>query len=235
MAKSIVSLTVPGMRVASFPMRAGQTCTSCFERRGTARIHISIPGNGLPSMCTGSARPLPASRRGKFDSYSSRCSVVASAIALQMVMPRSSVRGSRETASISSASAAALTRCGALRTSSNSSAFPLQEPGAPSISLDPVRLRQVCRRAVRILYRFGLTVPDSDARRQNVEKFRAAYGSGSAPKLAQRPISSGCGIRWPQWVGGGGSTIATTCISHARFASPGMRWPSTNTGRISRG
>jgi uncharacterized protein (DUF2235 family) len=39
--------------------------------------------------------------------------------------------------------------------------IPAKELGADAISLDPVRLRKVCKEAVRILYRLGLTVPDS--------------------------------------------------------------------------
>jgi uncharacterized protein (DUF2235 family) len=55
--------------------------------------------------------------------------------------------------------------------------IPTKEPGATSISLDPVRLPGVCRKAARILYRFGLVVPDSDARKKAVDDFRADHGS----------------------------------------------------------
>jgi uncharacterized protein (DUF2235 family) len=65
--------------------------------------------------------------------------------------------------------------------------IPAKEPGKETISLDPIRLRKVCRRAVRILYQFGLTVPDSKKRQQAVQSFRDAHGSkiggavGAAP------------------------------------------------------
>jgi uncharacterized protein (DUF2235 family) len=49
--------------------------------------------------------------------------------------------------------------------------IPTKEPGATSISLDPVRLRRVCRKAI------GLVVPDSDARKKAVDDFRADHGS----------------------------------------------------------
>jgi len=55
--------------------------------------------------------------------------------------------------------------------------IPAKEPGADTLSLEPTRLRKVCRQAVRILYRFGLTVPDSPARQKAVDAFCAAHGS----------------------------------------------------------
>jgi uncharacterized protein (DUF2235 family) len=55
--------------------------------------------------------------------------------------------------------------------------IPAKELGADAISLDPVRLRKVCNEAVRILYRLGLTVPDSPARQKAVDAFREAHAS----------------------------------------------------------
>src|SRR5260370_14983077 len=49
--------------------------------------------------------------------------------------------------------------------------IPAKEHGAQWLSLDPVRLHKVCSEAVRILYRFGLTVPDSPTRQEAVEAF----------------------------------------------------------------
>jgi uncharacterized protein (DUF2235 family) len=55
--------------------------------------------------------------------------------------------------------------------------IPTKEADENSISLDPSRLRKVCRRAVRTLYRFGLIVSDSQARRRAVNEFRNLHGS----------------------------------------------------------
>jgi uncharacterized protein (DUF2235 family) len=69
--------------------------------------------------------------------------------------------------------------------------IPTKQPGASSISLDPPKLRSVCRRAVRILYRWGLTVPDSTERQKAVQAFREAYGSRVGGDVGATPYFVG--------------------------------------------
>jgi uncharacterized protein (DUF2235 family) len=69
--------------------------------------------------------------------------------------------------------------------------IPAKEPGAEAISLDPVRLHKVCGEAVRILYRFGLTMPDSKARQKAVEAFRDAHGSRIGGAIGATPYFVG--------------------------------------------
>jgi uncharacterized protein (DUF2235 family) len=69
--------------------------------------------------------------------------------------------------------------------------IPAKDPGADSISLDPVRLHKVCGKAVRILCRFGLTVPDSPARAKAVEAFRATHGSRTGGAIGAMPYFLG--------------------------------------------
>ena len=49
--------------------------------------------------------------------------------------------------------------------------------GNKPLSLQPDQLRKVCRSAVRALYRFGLTVADTDARKRAVSAFRTEHES----------------------------------------------------------
>jgi uncharacterized protein (DUF2235 family) len=69
--------------------------------------------------------------------------------------------------------------------------IPTKEPGAQSLSLDPVRLHKICSAAVRILYRLGLTVPDSPVRQEAVAAFRAAYGSRTGGAIGATPYFVG--------------------------------------------
>jgi hypothetical protein len=69
--------------------------------------------------------------------------------------------------------------------------IPTKEPGAESISLDPGHLRKVCSKAVSILYRFGLTVPDSDERKKAVQVFRDAHGSMLGGSIGATPYFVG--------------------------------------------
>jgi hypothetical protein len=69
--------------------------------------------------------------------------------------------------------------------------IPAKEPGADAISFDPVRLHKVCRKAVRILYHFGLTVPDSPARQKAVAAFRDAHGSRVGGAIGATPYFVG--------------------------------------------
>jgi len=63
--------------------------------------------------------------------------------------------------------------------------IPAKARGADALSLDPTQLREVCKEAVHILYRFGLTVPDSSARQKAVDAFRRRMRLGSAARSAR--------------------------------------------------
>jgi uncharacterized protein (DUF2235 family) len=83
--------------------------------------------------------------------------------------------------------------------------IPTKEPGEESISLDPVHLRKVCAKAVRILYRFGLTVQDSPARANAVNEFRSAHGSQIGGPIGATPYFVGvwdtvAAIGWGRFV-----------------------------------
>jgi hypothetical protein len=69
--------------------------------------------------------------------------------------------------------------------------IPEKKPGADSISLDPVNLREVSRKAVRILYWFGLTVPDSETRKKKVDAFRSDHGSRIGGAIGATPYFIG--------------------------------------------
>lgn len=69
--------------------------------------------------------------------------------------------------------------------------IPAKEPGADSLSLDPARLRKVCKDAVHTLYHFGLTVPDSPARQKAVDTFRAVHASRLCGALGAVPYFVG--------------------------------------------
>ena len=69
--------------------------------------------------------------------------------------------------------------------------IPTKEPDAESISLDPIRLHSVCRKAVRILYRFGLIVQDSEKRAKAVKAFRDAYRSQIGAAICATPYFVG--------------------------------------------
>ena len=69
--------------------------------------------------------------------------------------------------------------------------IPSKQPGSESISLDPISLRKVCSKAVRILYHLGLTIPDSETRQRAVEAFHAAHGSRVGGAIGATPYFVG--------------------------------------------
>jgi uncharacterized protein (DUF2235 family) len=69
--------------------------------------------------------------------------------------------------------------------------IPTKELGEKSISLDPVCLRKICRKAVRTLYRFGLVVPDSDTRKKAVDDFRKDHCSELGVAIGATPYFIG--------------------------------------------
>ena len=66
--------------------------------------------------------------------------------------------------------------------------IPAKEPGADALSLDPRRLREVCKEAAHILYRLGLTVPDFGGRQKAVDAFRAAHASQARRRDRRGPV-----------------------------------------------
>jgi uncharacterized protein (DUF2235 family) len=69
--------------------------------------------------------------------------------------------------------------------------IPTKERGAESISLDPQRLRKVATSAVSILYRFGLTVPNSEKRQARVDLFNQEHACLVGPDSGATPYFIG--------------------------------------------
>jgi uncharacterized protein (DUF2235 family) len=86
--------------------------------------------------------------------------------------------------------------------------IPTREPRSSSISLDPKHLRKVCGRAVSTLYRFGLLVADTPARRKQVAAFRETYGSSLGAAVGATPYFIGvwdtvAAIGWARFIKNG--------------------------------
>lgn len=69
--------------------------------------------------------------------------------------------------------------------------IPTKQPGADSLSFEPGSLRKVAKRAVRILYRYGMPTPDDQVRQTRVNQFRADYGSLVGPEIGALPYFIG--------------------------------------------
>jgi uncharacterized protein (DUF2235 family) len=69
--------------------------------------------------------------------------------------------------------------------------IPTREADGRSISLDPASLRSICKKAVRILYRFGLTTNDTQARTNAARAFQSTFGSQTGGTIGATPYFVG--------------------------------------------
>lgn len=69
--------------------------------------------------------------------------------------------------------------------------IPTTQPGAQSLSLDPDSLRKVAWSAVRLLYRCGFTLKDSDKRRKRVASFQQQHYPQLGPEVGATPYFIG--------------------------------------------
>ena len=86
--------------------------------------------------------------------------------------------------------------------------IPTKQPGLTSLSFEPGSLRKVAKKAVGILYRYGMPTKDNDKRQALVEQFRTDYGSLVGPQIGATPYFIGvwdsvAAIGWkrffPKW------------------------------------
>jgi uncharacterized protein (DUF2235 family) len=85
---------------------------------------------------------------------------------------------------------------------------PTKQSDGTALSLKPGDLRKIAKRAVRVLYRFGMPTKDNDKRQKSVNSFRADYGSLVGAEIGALPYFIGvwdtvAAIGWkrffPKW------------------------------------
>jgi uncharacterized protein (DUF2235 family) len=86
--------------------------------------------------------------------------------------------------------------------------IPTKQPGSNSLSFEPNSLRKVAKKAVGILYRYGMPTKDNNDRQALVDQFRKDYGSLVGPQIGATPYFIGvwdtvAAIGWkrffPKW------------------------------------
>lgn len=86
--------------------------------------------------------------------------------------------------------------------------IPTKEPGTDSLSFEPKHLRGIAKKAVRLLYHFGMPVKDDEYLAGNVSTFQKQYVSQVGPAIGATPYLIGvwdtvAAMGWqrifPQW------------------------------------